>query len=66
MIYRVQTKACKRCGGDLSLESDHYGTYLTCIQCGASLNMHKPTNNRHQSADKYPPKVLATAGNSED
>jgi len=31
----VRTKACKRCGGDLSPEGDYYGTYLQCIQCGA-------------------------------
>ena len=34
----VQTKACKRCGGDLSLERDHYGIYMQCIQCGAVSN----------------------------
>ncbi|MFC1961979.1 hypothetical protein ACFLWN_02915 [Chloroflexota bacterium] len=31
----VRTRACRRCGGDLSLERDHYGTYAACIQCGA-------------------------------
>ncbi len=35
MYCRIQTKACKRCGGDLSLERDKYGTYIECIQCGA-------------------------------
>ena len=35
MICLVKTKACKRCGGDLSLEIDEYGAYLGCIQCGA-------------------------------
>ena len=38
MFYLVGTKACKRCGGDLFLERDLYGTYTTCIQCGASHN----------------------------
>ena len=35
MFCRILTKACKRCGGDLSLERDKYGTYFECIQCGA-------------------------------
>jgi len=35
MLCLVKTKACKRCGGDLSLEIDVYGAYLGCIQCGA-------------------------------
>ena len=38
MLCLVKMKACKRCGGDLSLESDRYGTYFGCIQCGASWN----------------------------
>ena len=36
MLCLVRTKSCKRCGGDLSLERDKYGTYLECIQCGAA------------------------------
>ena len=27
-------KQCQRCGGDLYLEHDAYGQYLTCLQCG--------------------------------
>ena len=38
MFSLVRTKACKRCGGDLSLEQDKYGTYVECIQCGAVLS----------------------------
>ena len=38
MFYRIRTKACTRCGGDLSLERDKYGTYVECIQCGAIWN----------------------------
>ena len=66
MIYRVQTKACKRCGGDLSLESDHYGTYLTCIQCGASWNKPELTNNRHRLVAKRHLQTLETADNMQD
>ena len=38
MFCHIRTKACKRCGGDLSLERDKYGTYVECIQCGAIWN----------------------------
>ncbi len=36
MLCLVRTKACRRCGGDLSLEYDIYGVYAECIQCGAN------------------------------
>ncbi|MBI4294921.1 MAG: hypothetical protein HY669_01995 [Chloroflexi bacterium] len=31
-------KGCKRCGGDLYLEQDVYGTSVVCLQCGAVKN----------------------------
>ena len=31
-------KSCPRCRGDLVLDSDYYGRYVSCIQCGASLD----------------------------
>lgn len=49
MLCLVRTKSCKRCGGDLSLESDRYGTYFECIQCGATSNEQEPP---HTSAGK--------------
>ena len=27
-------KQCPRCSGDLVVESDHYGTFVSCMQCG--------------------------------
>ena len=27
-------RACPRCHGDLSLDSDIYGRYVSCLQCG--------------------------------
>jgi len=38
MFCRIRFKACRKCGGDLSLEQDRYGAYLQCIQCGAVWN----------------------------
>lgn len=31
-------KACPRCQGDLFLDSDYYGNYVSCIQCGYALD----------------------------
>ena len=38
MLTLIRAKACKRCGGDLSIECDIYGVYIECIQCGANWN----------------------------
>jgi len=37
MLSLIRAKACKKCGGDLSLECDIYGVYIQCIQCGANF-----------------------------
>lgn len=41
MIYVVKTKGCKRCGGDLFLERDSDGVYISCLQCGAVYNINR-------------------------
>ena len=33
----VLLKSCQRCGGDLYTESDQFGSYVSCFQCGASV-----------------------------
>ena len=38
MLSIIRPRACKKCGGDLSLECDIYGVYIQCIQCGANWN----------------------------
>jgi hypothetical protein len=35
MLNIVKFKGCKRCGGDLFLERDDDGVYITCLQCSA-------------------------------
>ena len=35
MLNIVKLKGCKRCGGDLFLERDSEGVYITCLQCSA-------------------------------
>ena len=27
-------KGCEKCGGDLHLEEDSYGSFFKCLQCG--------------------------------
>jgi ribosomal protein S27E len=33
----VWLKSCQRCGGDLYEETDHFGSYVSCFQCGSSV-----------------------------
>ena len=64
MLCLVRTKACQRCGGDLSVECDIYGVYIECIQCGATWNTAdlKLTNVRDADTLKaVKAKPLATA-----
>jgi len=30
-------KSCPKCHGDLYRDSDTYGTYIACLQCGSYL-----------------------------
>ena len=53
MLCLIRTKACKRCGGDLSLESDSYGTYAGCIQCGATWNKPNLVNPKPKVTSKH-------------
>lgn len=36
------TNRCPRCGGQLELCRDHYGTYQTCWQCGNEIQAQDP------------------------
>ena len=36
MIY---FKSCGRCRGDVRLDSDNYGWFLQCLQCGFQRNL---------------------------
>ena len=56
----IKTKACKRCGGDLSLERDIYGVYVECIQCGAAGDATDIANFGIKPPDKKPERKLIT------
>ena len=63
MFCLVGTKECSRCGGDLFLERDHYGTYITCIQCGASQNTFElHYDNARPSNEHRPREARKVAG----
>lgn len=38
---RIFLKQCPRCSGDLSTDSDQYGSYLHCLQCGYTADIKK-------------------------
>lgn len=65
MLTLIRAKACKKCGGDLSLECDIYGVYIQCIQCGANLNKEDLTTAIARDAEKslkvVPAKTLTSS-----
>ena len=32
-------KACPKCGGDMYLERDAYGSFQKCLQCGRMIDL---------------------------
>ena len=66
MLCLIRSKACKKCGGDLSLECDVYGVYIQCIQCGANWNKEDlvPADSRDavKSRITAPAKTLEITG----
>jgi hypothetical protein len=64
MLCLIRAKACKRCGGDLSLECDIYGIYIQCIQCGATWNKQDltlyTTQDIENSLKAFPARPRAT------
>jgi hypothetical protein len=66
MLSLIRTKACKRCGGDLSLECDIYGVYVECIQCGGTwtgkdmITAHAQAVNDRQVARRATPVIVVS------
>jgi hypothetical protein len=52
MLCLIRAKACKRCGGDLSLECVIYGVYIQCIQCGANWTKEDLIQSADRDATK--------------
>lgn len=47
--------ACRRCAGDLYLQSDFNGQFFTCIQCGALVD-HSTPISVVDPAERYEPR----------
>ena len=43
-------KRCPQCGGDLMDESDVYGTFIGCLQCGHRLTAAEERALRDEAA----------------
>ena len=65
----IKFKSCPRCGGDLLLEEDVFGEFLSCLQCGFNRNVSTkvdsgvPTENPWWGKNKQVIELLA-AGTS--
>jgi len=57
MFYLIKSKGCQHCGGDLFLEQDEYGIYVSCLQCGT---VHAEYSN--QELKDLSPKQLVEVG----
>ncbi len=51
----VWLKSCRRCGGDLYMETDQFGSYVSCFQCGAAVA------NSDENATDGPPRRVVEA-----
>jgi len=52
-------KRCPRCSGDLFEQVDHYGNFVTCMQCGFSKDVHDDlVDPGAVSLDPVPPPVV--------
>ena len=58
-------KACPRCHGDLYLDSDYYGHFLGCIQCGHTLDKSQQGLFMRLLVSRFLDRSGATAGASE-
>ena len=52
MMVMWRLKSCPRCGGDIYLDSDQYGWYEHCLQCGYMGELRSIVEQRKQSAEK--------------
>lgn len=55
MLY---LKSCPRCHGDIHLDSDRFGKYAKCLQCGFTRDFPANWNPPHPGSEQ----VLAEPG----
>jgi hypothetical protein len=51
-------KLCPRCGGDLFRQSDIYGSYIGCLQCGYVL---RPEDELRLTRELLRPSTVRTS-----
>jgi hypothetical protein len=56
---RVIPKGCDRCGGDLFFQSDRYGDYFGCLQCGAEVEARSLAPKARSHRRGKPPRRTA-------
>lgn len=49
----VNKAKCPKCGGSVYLDSDHFGWYEECLQCGYTRNLQKVVKADTGIGDKY-------------
>lgn len=54
MLHIVRFKGCKRCGGDLFLEKDSDGAFISCLQCGAIYMGRSARERENENLKKVP------------
>ena len=57
-------KACRRCTGDIYLQSDFHGQFFTCIQCGALVDQSVPAPfvGAAEGRDRRSPRATRAGG----
>jgi DNA-directed RNA polymerase subunit M/transcription elongation factor TFIIS len=61
----MRFKACPRCNGDLYLDSDYYGYFLGCIQCGHTLDKSQEALFMRLEVSRLRERLRASVGISE-
>ncbi|MCH7593141.1 MAG: hypothetical protein IIB27_01360 [Chloroflexi bacterium] len=47
-------KGCPRCGGDVMVDTDRYGTFVKCIQCSRTRHVQKEPPIADLTRRRYP------------
>jgi hypothetical protein len=55
MLY---LKSCPRCAGDINADSDTYGMFLKCLQCGFSKDLSPETAQKLFGSPASTPEVV--------
>lgn len=50
MFHTIRSQRCQRCGGNLYLDCDQYGVYISCIQCGAVYDKYTEPEIRNSNS----------------